>query len=128
MLIGAVLIPGARAPFLVNEAMVKGMKPGTVILDLSIDQGGCVETSRPTTCDSPTFKFHGVTHYCVPNMTTNVPTHRLAGHDARGAALPHAARQRGALRGPCGRAPVSLAASTCTAARSCTSRRPGPSG
>jgi alanine dehydrogenase len=53
--------------------MVKEMKEGSVILDLYIDQGGCVETSRPTHPVSPTFQLHGVTHYCVPNMTANVP-------------------------------------------------------
>ena len=73
VLIGAVLIPGGRAPFLVTEEMVKKMKAGSAILDLSIDQGGCVETSRPTLPDHPTFTAHGVIHYCVPNMTTNVP-------------------------------------------------------
>jgi alanine dehydrogenase len=73
VVIGAVLVPGGRAPFLVTEEMVKEMKEGSVILDLSIDQGGCVETSRPTHPVSPTFKLHGVTHYCVPNMTANVP-------------------------------------------------------
>ncbi|MBP7149184.1 MAG: alanine dehydrogenase [Acidobacteria bacterium] len=73
VLIGAVLVPGARAPYLVTSEMVQKMKPGSVILDLSIDQGGCVETSRPTTPDNPTFKAHGVTHFCVPNMTANVP-------------------------------------------------------
>ncbi|MBI4870207.1 MAG: alanine dehydrogenase [Candidatus Riflebacteria bacterium] len=73
VLIGAVLIPGGRAPYLVTEDMVRRMRPGSVILDLSIDQGGCVETSRPTTPDRPTFKVHEVTHYCVPNMTANAP-------------------------------------------------------
>ena len=56
VVIGAVLIPGERAPFLVTEEMVRAMKPGSVIVDVSIDQGGCVETSRPTTLDHPTFK------------------------------------------------------------------------
>jgi alanine dehydrogenase len=72
VVIGSVLIPGARAPFIVTEAMVKGMKPGSVIIDVSIDQGGCIETSRPTTPDQPTFVVHKVVHYCVPNMTANV--------------------------------------------------------
>jgi alanine dehydrogenase len=72
VVIGAVLIPGARAPFLVTEDMVRAMRPGSVILDLSIDQGGCVETSRPRTPDTPTFVIHDVVHYCVPNMTANV--------------------------------------------------------
>ncbi len=71
-LIGAVFIPGSRAPFVVTESMVKAMKQGSVIIDLAIDQGGCVETSRPTTLGAPTFTNHGVTHYCVPNMTANV--------------------------------------------------------
>lgn len=72
VVIGAVLIPGARAPFLVTEDMVRAMRPGSVILDVSIDQGGCVETSRPRTPDAPTFVIHDVVHYCVPNMTANV--------------------------------------------------------
>jgi alanine dehydrogenase len=72
VLIGAVLIPGARAPFLVTEDMVRGMRPGSVIIDVSIDQGGCVETSRPTSPDDPVYAVHDVLHYCVPNMTANV--------------------------------------------------------
>jgi alanine dehydrogenase len=72
VVIGAVLIPGERSPYVVTEDMVKTMKPGSVIIDVSIDQGGCVETSRPTNLDSPTFKKHGVTHYCVPNMPANI--------------------------------------------------------
>lgn len=68
LLIGAVLIRGAKTPLLVTEEMVKSMKPGSVIVDVSIDQGGCVETSRPTTHSAPTFKLHGVIHYCVTNM------------------------------------------------------------
>jgi alanine dehydrogenase len=72
VLVGAVLIPGARAPFLVSENMVRSMKSGSVILDLSIDQGGCVETSRPTDLGDPVFSRHGVLHYCVPNMTADI--------------------------------------------------------
>ena len=72
VVIGAVLIPGARAPFLVTEEMVKAMRPGSVIIDLSIDQGGCVETSRPRTPDNPSYVVHDIVHYCVPNMTANV--------------------------------------------------------
>ncbi len=71
-LIGAVLLKGEKTPHLVSEEMVKGMKPGSVIVDLSIDQGGCVETSRPTTLSDPVFVRHGVVHYCVPNMTAAV--------------------------------------------------------
>lgn len=68
VVIGAVLLKGDKAPHIVTEAMVKEMKPGSVIIDASIDQGGCVETSRPTTIDDPAFVAHGVIHYCVPNM------------------------------------------------------------
>ena len=72
VLIGAVLIHGGKAPHLVSEEMVRTMKPGSVILDISIDQGGCVATSRPTTLAQPTFVYSGVIHYCVPNMTANI--------------------------------------------------------
>jgi alanine dehydrogenase len=68
LLIGAVLVPGAAAPKLVSRDMVRAMKPGTVIVDISIDQGGCVETSRPTTHAAPTYIEEGVVHYCVTNM------------------------------------------------------------
>lgn len=87
VLIGAVHIPGERAPFLVTEQMVQAMKPGSVIFDVSIDQGGCVETSRPTTPDNPVFTVHDVLHYCVPNMTANVP--RTASRVLANAALPY---------------------------------------
>jgi alanine dehydrogenase len=86
-IIGAVLIPGERAPFLVTEEMVRAMKPGSVIVDLSIDQGGCVETSRPTSLDHPTFTKHGVVHFCVPNLTSNIP--RTASRALANAALPY---------------------------------------
>jgi alanine dehydrogenase len=66
--IGAVLIPGAAAPKLVTRAMLKNMKPGSVLVDVAIDQGGCFETSRPTTHAEPTFVVDGVVHYCVTNM------------------------------------------------------------
>ncbi len=69
VLVGAVLVPGTRAPIVVSRQMVRSMKPRSLILDLSIDQGGCVETSRPTNHGSPTFQEEGVTHYCVPNMS-----------------------------------------------------------
>jgi len=68
LVIGAVLIPGARCPVLVSEAMVAQMKPGAVIVDVGIDQGGCVETSRPTTHRQPTYVVHDVVHYGVTNM------------------------------------------------------------
>jgi alanine dehydrogenase len=66
--------------------MVKSMKPGSVIIDVSIDQGGCVETSRPTTLDQPTFVVHEVVHYCVPNMTANIA--RTSSRALANAALP----------------------------------------
>ncbi|MDE2304665.1 MAG: alanine dehydrogenase [Gammaproteobacteria bacterium] len=73
LVIGAVLIAGAAAPKLVSRAMVKSMKPGAVMVDIAIDQGGCFETSRPTTHAEPTFVEHGVIHYCVTNMPGAVP-------------------------------------------------------
>jgi alanine dehydrogenase len=72
VVVGAILIPGARAPFLITEDMVRGMRAGSVIVDVSIDQGGCVETSRPTSLRDPVFVVHDVVHYCVPNMTANI--------------------------------------------------------
>ena len=68
LVIGAVLVPGAQAPKLITEAMVRGMKKGSVLVDVAIDQGGCSETSRPTTHADPTYKLHDVVHYCVANM------------------------------------------------------------
>ncbi|MEJ2760593.1 MAG: alanine dehydrogenase [Gammaproteobacteria bacterium] len=73
VLVGAVLLHGARAPHLVPEAVVKDMPPGAVIVDVSIDQGGCVETSRPTSHSDPVFVKHGVIHYCVTNMPGAYP-------------------------------------------------------
>ena len=73
VVIGGVLLKGERTPHLVTEMMVRDMKIGSVIIDVSIDQGGCVETSRPTSLDEPVFTRHGVVHYCVPNMTAAVP-------------------------------------------------------
>ncbi|HXZ59507.1 MAG TPA: alanine dehydrogenase [Steroidobacteraceae bacterium] len=73
LVVGAVLVAGAAAPKLVTRAMVKTMKPGAVLVDISIDQGGCFETSRPTTHADPTFVVDGVIHYCVANMPGAVP-------------------------------------------------------
>lgn len=73
LVIGAVLIPGASAPKLVKRGMLKNMKPGAVIVDVAVDQGGCVETTRATTHDKPTFVVDGVLHYCVANMPGAVP-------------------------------------------------------
>jgi alanine dehydrogenase len=71
--IGCVLIPGARAPVLVTEDIVRRMRPGSAIVDVAIDQGGCFETSRPTTHDDPIYRAHDVVHYCVTNMPGAVP-------------------------------------------------------
>ncbi len=79
VLIGAVLVKGERTPYLVTEEMVGQMKAGSVIVDASIDQGGCVETSRPTTLADPVFIRHGVVHYCVPNIPSAVPRTASAG-------------------------------------------------
>src|SRR3954467_7371134 len=68
LLIGAVLVPGAKAPKLINRDMLRRMRDGSVLVDIAIDQGGCAETSRPTTHDHPVFVEEGVTHYCVANM------------------------------------------------------------
>jgi alanine dehydrogenase len=73
LVIGAVLLPGAAAPRLVTREMVKAMKRGSVVVDVSIDQGGCFETSRPTTHSRPTYVVDGVVHYCVTNMPGAVP-------------------------------------------------------
>jgi alanine dehydrogenase len=68
LVIGAVLVPGAAAPRLITRALLKRMKRGAVLVDVSIDQGGCFETSRPTTHDDPTYEVDGIVHYCVANM------------------------------------------------------------
>jgi alanine dehydrogenase len=73
LLIGAVLVVGARTPALVGRATVEAMKEGSVIVDVDVDYGGCVETSRPTTLEEPTFVEYGVTHYCVKNVPAAVP-------------------------------------------------------
>jgi alanine dehydrogenase len=87
VLIGAVLIKGERTPHVVSQEMVKAMKPGSIIIDVSIDQGGCVATSRPTTIDSPTYVLHNVIHYCVPNIPANVA--RTATYGLTNALLPY---------------------------------------
>ena len=73
LVIGSVLIPGKKAPKLVTDEMVAGMKPGSVLVDIAIDQGGCFENSRPTTHDDPTFTVHNSIYYCVANMPGAVP-------------------------------------------------------
>ena len=73
LVIGAVLIPGAKAPHLITKDMLKEMRPGTVIVDVAVDQGGCIETCHPTTHENPTYVIDGVIHYCVANMPGAVP-------------------------------------------------------
>lgn len=73
LIIGAVLIPGAKAPHLISRDMLKEMTPGTVLVDVAVDQGGCIETCKPTTHEDPTFIIDDVVHYCVANMPGAVP-------------------------------------------------------
>jgi alanine dehydrogenase len=73
LVIGGVLIPGATAPKIVTRSMVSHMKKGAVIVDVAIDQGGCIETARPTTHSDPSYQVDGVVHYCVTNMPAAVP-------------------------------------------------------
>lgn len=73
LVVGAVLIPGAKAPHLVTRDMLKIMKPGTVLVDVAVDQGGCIETCKPTTHEDPTYVIDGIIHYCVANMPGAVP-------------------------------------------------------
>ena len=73
LIVGAVLIPGAKAPYLITRDMLKEMQPGTVLVDVAVDQGGCIETCKPTTHDDPTFIIDDVVHYCVANMPGAVP-------------------------------------------------------
>ena len=73
LVVGAVLLPGAKAPHLITREMLSLMKPGSVIVDVAVDQGGCVETCRPTTHEDPVFDVDGVIHYCVANMPGAVP-------------------------------------------------------
>ncbi len=73
LIIGGVLIPGAKAPHLITKDMLKLMKPGTVLVDVAVDQGGCIETCRPTTHENPTYVIDEVVHYCVANMPGAVP-------------------------------------------------------
>jgi alanine dehydrogenase len=87
VLVGAILVPGARAPVIVTRDMVRSMKSGSVILDFSIDQGGCVETSRPTTLRDPVYVEEDVVHFCVPNVPGAVP--RTATHAFNNAIWPY---------------------------------------
>lgn len=87
LVIGAVLIPGAAAPKLVTREHIRKMKPGTALVDVAIDQGGCFETSHPTTHDDPTFMVDGIVHYCVANMPGAVA--RTATFALNNATLPY---------------------------------------
>jgi len=88
LVIGAVLVHGARAPYVVRREQLGLMKPGAVLVDVAIDQGGCFETSRPTTHRDPTFEVDGITHYCVANMPGAVPI--TSTHALTNATLPYA--------------------------------------
>lgn len=88
LVIGAVLIPGAKAPYVVTKEMVKSMEPGSVIVDISVDQGGCVETTRPTTYKEPTYTWENVVHFAVTNMPSAAP--RMASQVLSAAITPYA--------------------------------------
>ena len=90
VVIGGVLVPGGRAPVLVGEELVREMRPGSVIVDVSVDQGGCVETTRPTLWDDPTYRVHDVIHFAVTNMPGAVP--RTASQTLSTALVPYVLR------------------------------------
>lgn len=90
LVVGAVLVTGAKAPHVITAEMVKNMQPGSVIADISVDQGGCIETTRPTTWAEPTFVEHGVVHFSVTNMPGAVP--RTSTHAISAAILPYVQR------------------------------------
>lgn len=90
LVIGAVLVPGAKSPKLVSRSLVSRMKPGSVIVDVSVDQGGCVETTKPTTHSEPVYVIDGVVHYCVANMPGIVP--RTSTYALTNATLPYLLR------------------------------------
>ncbi|HID62820.1 MAG TPA: alanine dehydrogenase [Anaerolineae bacterium] len=88
VVIGGVLVPGAKAPHLVTREMLKTMNPGSVVVDVAVDQGGCIETTRPTTHSDPVFVLDGIIHYCVTNMPGAVP--RTSTYALSNATLPYA--------------------------------------
>jgi alanine dehydrogenase len=90
IVVGAVLVTGAKAPHVVSAEMVKAMQPGSVVADISVDQGGCVETTKPTTWDKPTYVWEGVTHFTVTNMPGAVP--RTSSQALSAAITPYALR------------------------------------
>ncbi len=90
IVVGAVLVTGERAPHVISEDMVRAMQPGSVVVDISVDQGGCIETTRPTTYDNPTYVIHDVIHFTVTNMPGAVP--RTASQALSAAIAPYAER------------------------------------
>ena len=88
LVVGAVLVPGARAPKLITREMLRRMPRGSVLVDIAVDQGGCAETTRPTTHSHPTYVEEGVIHYCVANMPGAYSPDRHAGADQRHPPLP----------------------------------------
>ena len=127
LVVGAVLVAGAAAPKLVTRAMVKTMKPGAVLVDISIDQGGCFETSRPTTHADPTFVVDGVIHYCVANMPGAVPRTSTLRADQRHAPLRARARGPGLAGGPQARSGTGRGPERARRARSPTRSSPARS-
>ncbi len=93
LLIGAVLIPGAKAPRLITDEMIASMEPGSVVIDVAVDQGGCIETIHPTTHAHPTYKVHGVIHYAVTNIPASVP--RTSTYALSNATLPYISQLAG---------------------------------
>ena len=124
LVIGAILTPGALAPKLVTREMVSGMKAGAVIVDVAIDQGGCVETSHPTTHSDPVFVVDEVIHYCVANMPGGVPITSTKALDERDASLRRGDRGPRARRRRRSRRERLRKGSTCSAERSRTRRWP----
>lgn len=111
LVIGSVLIPGAAAPKLVTDEMVAAMKPGSVLVDKAIDQGGCSEGSHPTTHDDPTFPVHQSLYYCVANMPGQRPTPPRAPSATRRSPTSRPSPTRAGMRHPKA-TPRSLAVST----------------
>ena len=105
LVIGAVLVHGAKAPYVIRREQLSLMKRQAVLVDVSIDQGGCFETSRPTTHSDPVYEVDGVLHYCVANMPGAVPGHLDARADQRDAAVRPARRRRGRRAGRRARTP-----------------------
>ncbi|MES9946050.1 MAG: alanine dehydrogenase [Candidatus Thiodiazotropha sp.] len=107
LLIGAVLVPGTKAPKVISRQQISTMKAGSVVVDISVDQGGCIETTRPTTYEEPTYQVDGVTHFCVTNMPGAVP--RSASQALSAAMIPYLKRLlEGWQDDPCLKAAVNL--------------------